>query len=209
MTENSVKNKNMAKIVDKEQKKAEILDAAVRVLGRKGIAGTKIQDIADEAGIGKGTIYLYFRNKEEVLTSILERHVSSGSVQMQESMCSSVPSDEKVKSLLSGIVAASEERKYPPGLQLEMLSVLMREEGDKAFQRGLVEFRDMLADLLREVQGGTKTGTVHTSLSTALIALIHGMLMLKSVDEQAFPIVKTIEDAVLFIVEALKTDVLK
>jgi len=54
------------KIVDKEAKKIEILHAAIRVFSEKGAAKTKMIDIAIAAKIGKGTIYEYFRSKEEV-----------------------------------------------------------------------------------------------------------------------------------------------
>lgn len=53
-------------IVDKEQKKLHILGSALNVFLRKGFNDTKIQDIADEAGIGKGTIYEYFNGKEGI-----------------------------------------------------------------------------------------------------------------------------------------------
>jgi TetR/AcrR family fatty acid metabolism transcriptional regulator len=52
--------------VDKETKKFEIMHAAMHVFAKKGLVKTKMTDIADEAGIGKGTIYEYFRSKEEI-----------------------------------------------------------------------------------------------------------------------------------------------
>ena len=55
------------KIVDKELKKMEILHAAIKVFASKGIPNTKMIDIAREAGIGKGTIYEYFRSKKEII----------------------------------------------------------------------------------------------------------------------------------------------
>jgi AcrR family transcriptional regulator len=57
----------MPKIVDKEEKRALILDAALRVLARKGVAAATIADIAVAAGVGKGTIYEYFRSKDEIV----------------------------------------------------------------------------------------------------------------------------------------------
>lgn len=57
------------KIVDIEEKKLKIIHAAVKVFSEKGMVKAKMADIALEAGIGKGTIYEYFRSKEEVFTS--------------------------------------------------------------------------------------------------------------------------------------------
>ena len=56
-----------------EQRRQAILEAARTVFARKGYAGTGVEDIADQAGIGKGTIYLYFASKEQIyLAALLE-----------------------------------------------------------------------------------------------------------------------------------------
>jgi TetR/AcrR family fatty acid metabolism transcriptional regulator len=44
-----------------------IREAAMRVVARKGYDHTTVQDIADEAGIAKGTVYLYFKSREDIL----------------------------------------------------------------------------------------------------------------------------------------------
>jgi len=54
------------KIVDKEVKKKEILESAIKVFARNGIANTKVVDIAIEADTSKGNIYTYFESKEEI-----------------------------------------------------------------------------------------------------------------------------------------------
>jgi AcrR family transcriptional regulator len=52
---------------------ASIQDAAMAVIARKGIDETTIQDIADEAGIAKGTVYLYFRDRDELFAKTANR----------------------------------------------------------------------------------------------------------------------------------------
>jgi AcrR family transcriptional regulator len=49
-----------------------IQEAAIKVIGRKGVAGASMQDIAEEAGISKGTIYLYFENQQQLLRRAAE-----------------------------------------------------------------------------------------------------------------------------------------
>lgn len=44
-----------------------IQEAALRVISREGLAGATMQAIADEAGVAKGTIYLYFRNRDDLV----------------------------------------------------------------------------------------------------------------------------------------------
>ncbi len=57
-------------------KRAVILRAAARLFSRRGYSETSVQDIADAAGTAVGTIYLYYRNKEDLLTGIY-RHSSA------------------------------------------------------------------------------------------------------------------------------------
>ena len=55
-----------------EDKRRAILDAALRVFAQRGFASARISDIAAAAGIGKGTIYLYYSSKEDLLMGVLE-----------------------------------------------------------------------------------------------------------------------------------------
>jgi len=51
-------------------RRAELLDAAVRVFARKGFHQSRVGDIAEEAGVAHGLLYHYFRSKDEVLETI-------------------------------------------------------------------------------------------------------------------------------------------
>lgn len=59
------------------EKHQRILDAAVKVFAQKGFFQSRVSEIAKEAGVADGTIYLYFKNKDDLLVSIFE-------VKMQE-----------------------------------------------------------------------------------------------------------------------------
>jgi TetR/AcrR family transcriptional regulator, fatty acid metabolism regulator protein len=54
-------------------KREAILRAATRVFARNGYFGSKVADIARDAGVADGTVYLYFKSKEEILHSIFDR----------------------------------------------------------------------------------------------------------------------------------------
>jgi len=62
----------MAKEKTREQ---DILEAATRIFNQKGFHGASIGEIAEEAGIGKGTTYEYFRNKDELFIRVLEYNI--------------------------------------------------------------------------------------------------------------------------------------
>jgi TetR/AcrR family fatty acid metabolism transcriptional regulator len=54
------------------EKRVRIIDAAIRVFAEKGFHQARVTDIASQAGVADGTIYLYFRNKEDLLLTIFE-----------------------------------------------------------------------------------------------------------------------------------------
>jgi len=58
---------------DKAVKRQRILDAAVLEIARRGYYGTRVAMIAGRAGVADGTIYLYFKNKEDILINVFER----------------------------------------------------------------------------------------------------------------------------------------
>jgi AcrR family transcriptional regulator len=61
----------------KQARPAEILDAALKVFAEKGFAAARMDDIASRAGVTKGTIYLYFENKEAVFKSLVREAVGT------------------------------------------------------------------------------------------------------------------------------------
>ena len=56
--------------IDKNIKRREILLAAMKVFGQKGLREAKVADIAAAAGIGKGTIYEYFKSREDIFNEV-------------------------------------------------------------------------------------------------------------------------------------------
>src|SRR6516162_6647828 len=55
----------------KEARPSEILDAALDCFAEHGFAATRLDDVAHRAGITKGTLYLYFSNKEELFKAVV------------------------------------------------------------------------------------------------------------------------------------------
>lgn len=57
-----------------EERRIQLIDTALRVFAEKGWDATSIPDLAQAAGIAQGLMYHYFRNKEELLLAVVERH---------------------------------------------------------------------------------------------------------------------------------------
>jgi TetR/AcrR family fatty acid metabolism transcriptional regulator len=57
-------------------KRHQIIDAAIRVFARNGYYNSRVSDIAREAGIASGTVYLYFKTKDEILVTLFREKMA-------------------------------------------------------------------------------------------------------------------------------------
>jgi len=90
----------MAAIAPKEAVKDAILDATDRLLALFGYRKMTVEDIAAEAGIGKGTIYLHFSSKEEVVLSHIDRIVDRLKERLKEIARSDGSAAERLRLML-------------------------------------------------------------------------------------------------------------
>ena len=81
-----------------------IQEATMRVIARKGMAAATMQEIADEAGVAKGTIYLYFRDRDELVEKTFESAMSQLHARVDAAIeMPGVPFAQKLRSMLSAV----------------------------------------------------------------------------------------------------------
>jgi AcrR family transcriptional regulator len=76
-------------------------EATMRVIARKGMAATTMQDIADEAGVAKGTIYLYFRDRDELVEKTFENAVTELHTRVDAVLDAAAPLEERLRKSLA------------------------------------------------------------------------------------------------------------
>ena len=82
-------------------KPQQILAAAIRVFARKGYYNSRVSDIAREAGIAAGTIYLYFHTKEDILITLFRKNMAEFVSAVWEAIAEERDAIAKVKRLVS------------------------------------------------------------------------------------------------------------
>jgi AcrR family transcriptional regulator len=75
-------------------------EAALRVISRRGLAGATMQAIADEAGVAKGTLYLYFKDREDLIERTAEFAFSKLLERLESTLSGRRPLPEQLRELI-------------------------------------------------------------------------------------------------------------
>ena len=78
-----------------------IQEAAIRVISRKGMAAATMQEIAEEAGVAKGTIYLYFRDREELVEKTFETAIGELHKRLDAALESDGTFEERLRAVMT------------------------------------------------------------------------------------------------------------
>ena len=134
-------------------KPQQIIEAALRVFARKGYFNSRVSDIAREAGIAAGTIYLYFDTKEEILITLF-REKMAGFVETAAGHCRGARRRRQA--------AAARPASFPdPGGQSRVAEVVQVElrQGQKLFRGANQEDRRVFRpDRLRPSRRARRPG---------------------------------------------------
>ncbi len=163
----------MAKIVDKEAKRQKILLAALRVIAKKGLASTRMSDIAEAADVGKGTLYEYFRSKEEMMHEGFLLIFEKAEEVLARKLFKVTDPAEKIHVILVGFVEALEQ--FPLDFMEIMFdvwaegvrSVKAKETTVFDMRRLYADYRNLLVSILTE---GVHQGRFRKNLNPLLTA---------------------------------------
>ncbi len=148
-----------------EGKRKSILEAALSVLKEKGVTGLKMEEVARQAGVAKGTIYLYFKNKRDLLKALVEERTWGFYREVEGVIRKETPFFERLESLLRCRLAWIQEWR---GLWAAVAREAM--EDPTPWLKGLHEH--YLALLEELIQSGQAEGAVRSELNPRAIAAV-------------------------------------
>lgn len=109
----------------------QIVDAAVKVIAQNGYHSSQVSKIAKEAGVADGTIYLYFKNKEDILVSVFEDKMGQFIDQIAETIKEKPNADEKLLTMIEMHFGQLAENRYlaiVTQLELRQSNLTLRRE---------------------------------------------------------------------------------
>ncbi len=104
-----------------QDKQAEILAAALKIFREKGYHAASMQDLADEVGLQKASLYYYVSSKDDLLKALYERFLGAFTEQLSAIVAEPLPPSEKLRRAIESQVVALSE-------QLELFHVYIHEQ---------------------------------------------------------------------------------
>jgi len=149
-----------------EEKRKTLLDAAVRVFARAGYHGSRVGDIAEEAGVAHGLLYHYFPSKEEVLQTIFRENWGQLIERFRAVEAADEPAGEKLEGIAKILLRTW--RNDP-----DLVTVMVREVArSPQLESQVVEVREAFAIVQRIVEQGQRDGTFRPDLDARLASWI-------------------------------------
>jgi AcrR family transcriptional regulator len=165
------KRKQQQKVPRK--RRAEVLDIAARVFHEQGYEATSIQDIADELGVLKGSVYYYISGKEDVLFELLQEVHKAALKVVTEAVAQDGDPLQKIYRFVETLSRFNADNQVRMGIFLHDFRSLSEDR-----RREIVRERDRYDRILRKLIGeGQEQGDVCPDLDPKLSALaIMGMI---------------------------------
>ena len=152
--------------IAQEEKRRVILDAAVRVFARKGYHGSRVGDIAEEAGIAHGLLYHYFASKEEVLATVFRENWGRLLEAFHQVEASGEPAPEQLRRVAKILLRSWRD-------DPDLVRVMVREVARSPhLQQQVGEIREGFHVIQRIVERGQAEGAFRRDLEPRLVSWI-------------------------------------
>lgn len=142
----------------------QIVDAAIIVIAENGYHQAQVSKIAKEAGVADGTIYLYFKNKEDILISVFKEKMAIFIEDLEDILKKDISTSEKLFKMIDNhFRLLHEDRYYAIVTQLELRQT--NKELRMQINGVLKEYLTLLDNILKE---GMDNGTFDDSIDIRL-----------------------------------------
>ncbi len=157
----------------KDQSTEEIiLQAARKAFTKNGLAGARMQDIADEAGINKALVHYYFESKEKLFTLVFEEEFGKFFSHLAGVIASALPLFEKIEQVVSLDI---ERMTTFPDLPMFVINEISRNPAIMAKRFKQMNVKEVMAIFQKQIDGEVKNGTIKNITAQQLLINIQSL----------------------------------
>ncbi|MBU7318370.1 TetR/AcrR family transcriptional regulator [Paenibacillus oleatilyticus] len=173
----------------RDERKEQIMEAALKVFSRRGIAGTKMSMIAAEAGISHGLLYHYFKSKDELFTTLVQMAMLGAQDAMKSIYGLQGSPLDKIKYLTKEILDEGGRPYFMLIHQARTSEGVPEKVKELIAQYSMKSFVDELLPVFKE---GQQTGEIAAGdpaeLISAYLSVLSSLMMLNAQDEEIYRI---------------------
>lgn len=147
-------------------KRERILDAAERVFAKHGFYNARVAEIARDAGVADGTIYLYFKSKDDLLISLFESRMERVNQTLAAAIAPGTDAPDKLRRFIRAYLELIAEN--PP--VAEVLTVELRQSSKFMKEYSNPRFAEFLRMVGAVVEEGQREGTIDASIPAPMAA---------------------------------------
>ncbi|MDH6676934.1 AcrR family transcriptional regulator [Rhodococcus sp. LBL1] len=150
---------------NKQQTRGRLLDAARVLFAERGVVGTTVEEIADQAGVSRATFFNYFPSKDDLLGALYTSNMESLAATIDDLLAQDLTTEERILGLFADFVQATEDL---PGF---LRAVTGEAERDLATPEISAERTERFNDeILRILEPGLERGEVRTDYPPLFLA---------------------------------------
>src|SRR4051812_47259058 len=146
-------------------KRERILDAAELIFARHGFYAARVSEIAKEAGVADGTIYLYFKSKDDLLISWFELRMTQVNEQLREAIANKSPVDS-----LRAFIRSYLQLVHDEPVAAEVLTIELRQSSKFMKEYDNPQFADFLRMLGGIIAAGQEQGVFDGAIPSHVAA---------------------------------------
>jgi len=145
-----------------------ILRAAIKVFARSGFFNAKVADVAREAGVADGTVYLYFKNKDDILVSIFNDYMQDALAAGRKNLSALKDPVEKLRRIVHAhLEGLGRDRNLAVVFQVELRSSTKFMEQFSATK--VTEYLELIREVIEE---GQRSGVFRPGVNTKVVAKV-------------------------------------
>ncbi len=165
-----------------EERKEQILEAAMDVFARSGFHGARMDDIAEQAGLSKGALYWYFDGKDAIIQGIMDRLFAGESEQLRELLKTDMSAQIKLQTFIDLAIEEIKSMESMIPIMIEFWSLLLRKKKVSGVLGGYYSgYLDLIVPM---IQQGIDTGEFRQvnplDVGVTLAAFFEGLFVLWS-----------------------------
>lgn len=175
-------------------RRAQIVEAARRVVARKGIQGASLSEIEHEAGVSRGVLTYHFRAKEDVILALFDATVAQMKSEAKAEHLGGPPGWERFEKAVEYILTRKPQDDPLDCLQYTFLAQMSHRDDFRA--RLAAEYVAMRGDLAADLAGRAEAGGHDADELQAIVAValgaINGLIMQRNVDPESYDPVRAV-----------------